>query len=87
MNLIKPVAVTLSAIAGLAVCVYAQDDRQPSTIFRNARPSIVLIVGGDNTGKPTVQGSGFIVASGEVVTNHHVVAGTLLFFRMGRWHL
>jgi len=45
-------------------------------IFKSAKPSIVYIIGGDSSGNPTVQGSGFIIAQDEVVTNHHVVAGT-----------
>jgi S1-C subfamily serine protease len=54
----------------------AQSSQSPATIFRKARPSIVLIVGGDGSGKPTVQGSGFIIGPDRIVTNHHVVAGT-----------
>jgi len=54
----------------------AQSGLSASAIFKNARASIVLIVAGDNSGKPTVQGSGFIEASDRIVTNHHVVVGT-----------
>jgi Trypsin-like peptidase domain len=64
----------LSAFCGR--CIYAQGDLSPSVIFRGARPSIVLIIGGDSKGQPTVQGSGFIIAPDRIVTNHHVVAGT-----------
>jgi hypothetical protein len=47
----------------LAVCQFAsaQSDRSPNAIFRSAQPSIVLIIGGDQNGKATVQGSGFII--------------------------
>ena len=54
----------------------AQTNESPSTIFRNAKPSIVFIIAGDETGNPTVQGSGFIIGKDRIVTNHHVVAGT-----------
>jgi tetratricopeptide (TPR) repeat protein len=54
----------------------SQQTEAPSAIFRNSRPSVVFIIGGDTTGKPTVQGSGFIVGRDKIVTNHHVVAGT-----------
>lgn len=76
MRLVRSITITTSALAGIVGCTYAQNVERPSTIFRNARPSIVIIVGGDSNGKPTVQGSGFIVAQDKIVTNHHVVAGT-----------
>jgi S1-C subfamily serine protease/tetratricopeptide (TPR) repeat protein len=55
---------------------FAQNNLSPSAVFRNAKPSIVLIIGSDSNGQPTVQGSGFIVAQDRIVTNHHVVAGS-----------
>lgn len=73
-----------AAMLGLCAAVFAvigsaptsaQNDLLPSSIFRNARASIVLIFASDNTGQPTVQGSGFVIAQDRIVTNHHVVAG------------
>jgi len=55
---------------------WGQTNESPATIFRNAKPSIIFIIAGDNSGNPTVQGSGFIVGKDRIVTNHHVVAGT-----------
>ena len=59
-----------------SVPTWAQVNQPPSTIFRNAKPSIVFIIAGDEKGNPTVQGSGFVIARDRIVTNHHVVAGT-----------
>lgn len=59
-----------------SVSAWGQVNESPSTIFRNAKPSIVFIVGGDESGNPKVQGSGFIIGRDRIVTNHHVVAGT-----------
>ncbi len=76
---LRKISFVIGAIAcGSVFCVssLAQTPTSPSTIFRKAQPSIVLIVGGDESGKPTVQGSGFIIGPDRVVTNHHVVAGT-----------
>jgi S1-C subfamily serine protease/Tfp pilus assembly protein PilF len=53
-----------------------QGGQTPSTIFRNAKPSVVYIIAGDSNGNPTVQGSGFIIGKDRVVTNHHVLVGT-----------
>ena len=54
----------------------AQNDLSPSVIFKNARPSIVLIICTDSSGQPTVQGSGFVIAQDRIVTNHHVLVGS-----------
>jgi S1-C subfamily serine protease len=54
----------------------AQSIESPSTIFRNAKPSVVYIIAGDSDGNPTVQGSGFIIGKNRIVTNHHVLVGT-----------
>jgi Tfp pilus assembly protein PilF len=67
------VATILSAQPILVVA--GTSDLTPATIFRSARQSVVLVIGGDRAGKPTVQGSGFIIAPNRVVTNHHVLAG------------
>lgn len=67
-------AVVMVHLAALQVA-RGQTVESPSTLFRNAKPSVVFIVGGDGNGNPTVQGSGFIVARDRIVTNHHVVAG------------
>jgi tetratricopeptide (TPR) repeat protein len=66
--------VTCCLLSSMSTC--GQTNDPPSRIFRNARPSIVLIIGGDKSGNPTVQGSGFIIGRNQIVTNHHVVAGT-----------
>lgn len=58
-----------------SVQIVAQSNQSPSAIFIKARPSIVLIIGADESGTPTVQGSGFIIGPNRIVTNHHVVAG------------
>jgi S1-C subfamily serine protease len=47
----------------------------PSTIYEQTHLSVVVVVTADNDDKPLGQGSGFIVAKGRVVTNHHVLAG------------
>ncbi|HLZ51814.1 MAG TPA: S1C family serine protease [Candidatus Acidoferrum sp.] len=47
----------------------------PSQIFSRARPSVVVIVASDQKGQREALGSGFIVSSGRIATNHHVVEG------------
>jgi len=46
----------------------------PADIFRQARSSVVLIIG-SASGDKVAQGSGFIVGKDKVVTNYHVIAG------------
>lgn len=59
-----------------AAAAGAQQGLPASQIFKNSKPSIVLIIGGDSKGEPTVQGSGFIIGSDRIATNHHVMVGT-----------
>jgi S1-C subfamily serine protease len=47
----------------------------PSQIFSRARPSVVVIVASDQKGQREALGSGFIVSTGRIATNHHVVEG------------
>lgn len=65
----------LGIIAVLIPCLAAQRPRQttPSDIFKSAKNSVVLILGASQEG--VVQGSGFIQARDQVVTNFHVVEG------------
>jgi Trypsin-like peptidase domain len=60
-----------------ARCVTAQQSQQSvGQVVKDALDAVVLIVVNDGDGKPTAQGSGFIVsADGRVVTNHHVIDG------------
>ncbi|MGH9740586.1 MAG: trypsin-like peptidase domain-containing protein [Candidatus Acidiferrales bacterium] len=79
MATLRPVTLFSRTVLLLLFCasaVKAQRDLSASAIFKAAKPSIVLIIGGDSKGQPTVQGSGFIIAPNRIVTNHHVVAGT-----------
>ena len=47
-----------------------------TTLARNARPTVVLIVGFDANGKVAKSGSGFFISrGGRIVTNWHVVDG------------
>jgi len=48
--------------------------RSPADVFRQARSSVVLIVGSEGRDK-VAQGSGFIVGKDKIVTNYHVIAG------------
>src|SRR5271157_5559656 len=43
-------------------------------IYERCHPSVVVVVPLDKDNKPLGQGSGFIVATNRVVTNHHVLA-------------
>lgn len=51
----------------------------PADIFRQARSSVVLIVG-SASGDNVAQGSGFIVGKDKIVTNYHVIAGLSLAY-------
>lgn len=46
---------------------------EPETLFEKVSPSIVVVVAMDSSGKPVSQGSGVVVASGEIATNCHVL--------------
>jgi len=50
-------------------------DLSPSQIFSRARPSVVVIVAGDENSQREALGSGFIVGHDMIATNHHVVEG------------
>jgi len=45
----------------------------PAAIYERTHLSVVVIIVGDQDGKPLSQGSGFIVAKDRIVTNHHVL--------------
>jgi trypsin-like peptidase len=69
----------LFAIA-LAQAARPQSSQQTSgdvsEIVKSSIDAVVLIVVNDASGKPTLEGSGFLVSSdGRIVTNHHVIAG------------
>lgn len=66
----------VTVLALVPMSASTRSNLSPSAIFRTAKPSIVLIIGSDSSGQPTVQGSGFIVAQDQIVTNHHVVEGS-----------
>jgi S1-C subfamily serine protease len=51
-----------------------QHSPTPADVFRQARSSVVLIVGSEGRDK-VAQGSGFIVGKDKIVTNYHVIAG------------
>jgi hypothetical protein len=47
-----------------------------SEIVKSSIDAVVLIVVSDASGKPSLEGSGFLISSdGRIVTNHHVIAG------------
>lgn len=48
-------------------------DLNPTELFRAAAPSVVVIEALDADGRTRLQGSGVVVAAGQVVTNCHVV--------------
>lgn len=56
--------------------LFAQD---VSSIYRNSRGSIVLIVSYDNSGTPVAMGTGFYFKKNLLATNHHVVDGASSF--------
>jgi S1-C subfamily serine protease len=46
-----------------------------SDLVKSTIDAVVLIVVNDENGKPTAEGSGFIISpDGKIVTNHHVVS-------------
>jgi hypothetical protein len=53
-----------------------QTQRSVSELVKSSVDAVVLIVVSDEIGKPTVEGSGFIITpDGKIVTNHHVING------------
>jgi hypothetical protein len=74
----RQATVALGVMAVALVCpttASAQRGLPASVIFENAKPSIVLIIGG-NSKAPTVQGSNFIIVPDRVATSRHVMADT-----------
>jgi hypothetical protein len=70
--------VLIAVLLFLSAAGIMAQDRQPtvSDVVKSSIGAVVLIVVGDDSGKPTVEGSGFIISpDGKIVTNHHVVAG------------
>ncbi|TFG37314.1 MAG: tetratricopeptide repeat protein, partial [Candidatus Aminicenantes bacterium] len=54
----------------------AMKEEDLSTIVKNIRPSIVVVIAYDNENKVLSQGSGFFVSKeGDIVTNRHVIIG------------
>jgi S1-C subfamily serine protease len=65
---------TVGLMVSLVPCAHSQQQSQ-SELVKASVDSVVLIVMSDENGKPTAEGSGFIVSSdGKIVTNHHVIA-------------
>jgi len=73
--LVSSAIILSSVVSGGEVC-WAQNKSAPtpSEVFRQARSSVVLIVGSEGHDK-VAQGSGFIVGKDRIVTNYHVIAG------------
>ena len=63
---------TLAAAAALPIAARANT---PEEIFRNASPSIWVVVAKDANGRALTSGSAVAVAAGRVVTNCHVLRG------------
>jgi len=71
------IIVILIAFWGVSVSsLFAQDI---SSIYRNSKGSIVLIVAYDNTGNPLGMGTGFYFKKNLLATNYHVVDGASSF--------
>jgi len=69
---------------GLALCLSfgsvsplrAEQASDLSPLVKSSIDAVVLVVVSDASGKPILEGSGFLVsADGRIVTNHHVIAG------------
>jgi TonB family protein len=70
------------------ICVAQSRTSQvsPAAIYEHAHSSVVVVIVGDKNSNPIGQGSGFIVATNRVATNHHVikdVASALVVFADG----
>lgn len=74
------VARYLLLLAALLILVVASSNAQTksqnsaSLIYERCHSSVVVVVPLDKDNKPLGQGSGFIIATNQVVTNHHVLA-------------
>ncbi len=66
---------SLSAFWGLMLATFATQAvaLEPDKLFRKVSPSVVVVIAMDDSGKLVAQGSGVVVASGEVTTNCHVL--------------
>jgi S1-C subfamily serine protease len=70
--------VLVAILEFLSTAIIVAQDHQPtvSDVVKSSVGAVVLIVVGDDSGKPTTEGSGFIISpDGKIVTNHHVIAG------------
>ena len=52
-----------------------QSQRSVSDVVKTAINSVVVVIVNDASGEPWKLGSGFVASDGEIVTNHHVIAG------------
>ena len=68
------ISLLVGVLAGEVCAAQNTHAPTPADVFRQARSSVVLIVG-SASGDKVAQGSGFIVGKDRVVTNYHVIAG------------
>lgn len=73
-----PATLSTAALAALSFAAYAQKEAptDASNVFKKASPSIVVVRTARADGSPYKQGSGVVVAKGQVATNCHVVEGS-----------
>lgn len=77
-NLIRMATSCITLLTALAAPPRPARQTTPniSDLVKSTVDAVVLIVVNDEDGKPTAEGSGFIISSdGKIVTNHHVIAG------------
>src|SRR5271157_2974954 len=76
-SLISGIISSLTLLALLSPgCVEAQQpQRSVSDVVKATINSVVVVLVGDASGEPLKLGSGFVASDGEIVTNHHVIAG------------
>ena len=69
----KPRAAVFFLFTAYSVMCAAQARNTSSRIFNRNKDSVVIVMAGKDGDKSSLEGSGFVIAKDQVVTNFHVV--------------
>jgi S1-C subfamily serine protease len=74
---VAPIRLVLAALTAGVLVLTAPSEGQESakTVFKNASPSVYIVVNVDGNGQAAAFGSGFAVGKHLIATNYHVIRG------------
>ncbi len=76
------IAYVLVAFAGFSGILHAQGKEDASSVYSKASGSVVMLLTESGKGN-RIQGTGFLVEGGKIVTNAHVVSGKSVLIDLG----